>query len=142
MPLRFRKAGLLPKLEDQISTGRGITVSLPFPTFLKIELTLPLVLRSLAEGRIKWAFWPPETKATSMSHDTGIWLSSMVGDEEETWDDISSSSGSEEPDVIRTISDQEPNGSAEEGESEVLTTFSRFKVLALEDTQIESIGYS
>lgn len=77
-----------------------------------------------------------------MSHDTGIWLSSMVGDEEETWDDISSSSGSEEPDVIRTISDQEPNGSAEEGESEVLTTFSRFKVLALEDTQIESIGYS
>lgn len=52
------------------------------------------ILRALAEGRIKWAFWPPgRPSPTLVAHQQsgqGIWIRNDEGEEEEYDDDVDS----------------------------------------------------
>ncbi|KAF8514634.1 P-loop containing nucleoside triphosphate hydrolase protein [Hysterangium stoloniferum] len=59
------------------------------------------LLRFLAEGKIRWAFWPPDTPLMeNIMHGHGIWLGIPIEDngivEEDGVSDASSESGSEE----------------------------------------------
>lgn len=63
------------------------------------------VLRALAEGRLRWAFWPPGTDAqTVRAHqgaepDAGIWIPRADADAESDWDaDELSERGDEDED--------------------------------------------
>jgi hypothetical protein len=75
-----------------------------------------LVLRALAEGRIRWAFWPPETPLADIHvhqpADAGIWIRNPEGEE---YDDDGVESGAEEQ---REHSGEETEGSEDEEDSE------------------------
>lgn len=53
---------------------------------------LCVVLRALAEAKIKWAFWPPGVSLPAEDHreKLGIWLGDAVEDEDQNGSDVES----------------------------------------------------
>ena len=105
------------------------------------------VLRALAEGRVRWGFWPPGTDTSVLSEaGDGIWISSgddaagvdseSDGEEEggeQYRDSEPDEGGSQEGD----FPDEEEEGEEDE-ESSKASFGGRFGALALEDTVPES----
>jgi nucleosome binding factor SPN SPT16 subunit len=101
------------------------------------------VLRILAEGRVKWAFWPPGYQVRSGDTNQGIWLNSgaVAEDEDEDEEDEESEEESEEEDEaeqgIEDGSETEDNGEEESEEGPMSIGIAagggRFGVLALAD---------
>lgn len=104
------------------------------------------VLRALAEGRIRWGFWPPETDPSTLSESgDGIWIqggdgaagvdSESDGEEEAEEDQVSESGeeGDEEGGEGYDLSDSE-----EEEESNETGFGGRFGALTLEDAGADS----
>jgi hypothetical protein len=97
-----------------------------------------IVLRALAEAKIRWAFWPPNVP---LPHDLreglGIWLGDLVEDEEDDDEDYrSDSSSSADEDTAQTSS-----ATSEEAEVEKKTTnltgtgTGRFGALSIEENE-------
>lgn len=105
------------------------------------------VLRGLAEGRIRWAFWPPGTDPSIPGEaGDGIWISTdgdaaehdleSDGEEEGVEQDRASESdeeGSERDDLL----DEEEEEEGEEEESNEAGIGGRFGALALEGVSTE-----
>jgi hypothetical protein len=97
---------------------------------------LCLVLRTLADGKIRWAFWPPDTPLmeNKIRDGHGIWLGSPAEDDRsdpELSDEGSESDSEEEGDASEAASDSE--GISEESESPTVAMRGRFSALDLED---------
>ncbi|KAF8913137.1 hypothetical protein CPB84DRAFT_1760427 [Gymnopilus junonius] len=99
------------------------------------------ILRSLAEGRIKWAFWPPDMSAEQISAENGgiqgngIWVpqSSPVDDESEP---ESLPESDAEENVQRTDTTEEVVESSEdEGNATGIVDGGRFGALAINDDE-------
>ena len=92
------------------------------------------VLRWIAEGKIRWAFWPPDADLTGKEAN-GIWIPHP------THDDDDSDLQSEEDDHPKVKSD-ESSGSEEESSSEEaegvdvqVAGIGRYEALSLNDGQ-------
>ena len=105
------------------------------------------VLRALAEGRVRWAFWPPGTDPSKFSETgDGIWIrhddgdgvvnSESEGEEEMEEDDIGSESGEEASGEEGFLDEEEEEEEAEESNDRRIV--GRFGALALEDAVTES----
>jgi len=99
------------------------------------------ILRALAEGKIKWAFWPPGS-SDAEGTENGIWIS---GDEAEDDSDQESEedgnirrAGSDDGELKSDVSDSESLNDGEEKDG--VTIGGRFGALALEEAQEESIS--
>ena len=96
----------------------------------------------MAEGRVRWAFWAPDTDPSTLSEaEDGIWIqgddtagvdSESDGEEEVEQDRASESDeeGSEGDDLLDEEEEEEDDGGASFG--------GRFGALALEDAGAES----
>jgi hypothetical protein len=88
---------------------------------LKVWIILPyVVLRALAEGKIRWAFWPPgmSLPADHLREGLGIWLGNEVRDEED--DDYSEVESTRSVSTEDTEDDAGTTSEEEEGELEEL----------------------
>ncbi|GJJ08596.1 hypothetical protein Clacol_002815 [Clathrus columnatus] len=96
------------------------------------------ILRSLAEGRIRWAFWPPEAEGVPITRDSGIWLGGGVveveGEEEEEEENDSAGDN----DFDSSLSNDTELNEDSEG-MEITLTSGRFEVLALNSIPDEVI---
>ena len=79
-----------------------------------MSLISKLVLRAVAESRIRWAFWPPDTDVSSMAGDPGdgIWIPRATGVDDDTEYE------SEEDESESSAHSQEMSGSEPQSESE------------------------
>jgi len=94
----------------------------------------------LAEGRVRWAFWAPDTNPSTLSETgDGIWIQ---GEDAAGVD--SESDGEEEEEEQDRVSESDEGGgegddlSDEEDEDEGTSLGGRFGALALEDAGAES----
>jgi hypothetical protein len=100
---------------------------------------LEIVLRALAEGKVRWAFWAPDTDPSTLSDaGDGIWI--RGGDDPAGADSESDGEqeGAEEGRV--SGSDEEGDDVSDEEEEEALDGGGfggRFGALALEDAGVE-----
>ncbi|TFY70544.1 hypothetical protein EVG20_g2451 [Dentipellis fragilis] len=88
------------------------------------------ILRMLAEGRIKWAFWPPDTEPAVVEDTTsrGIWIPADIGDSDPSHSD------DEEPE--EQTRDSEEDGNENErvvGEWGDTKAASRFALLQVDE---------
>ena len=104
--------------------------------FIGCTTCLPLykVLRCIAEGKIGWAFWPPDTDLIG-EEANGIWIPHATRD-----DDDSDLQSEEEDDPRPKIISDESSGSEESGseaeEDDVhVVGIGRFGALGLNDEQ-------
>jgi hypothetical protein len=103
------------------------------------SFVLPLfpyqVLRALAEGKIKWAFWPPGADEREIS-ENGIWISGNAEAE-----DASDTEDEEEAEAISGDEELESDDSGQSSEDEKDTANSatliggRFDALVLEESR-------
>lgn len=90
----------------------------------------PLVLRAIAEGRIPWAFWPPETDIAAINSDyegLGIWL----GTQDDDFDDSASDSQSDGTVASLETSASGSETSFEEAGSESDASLGQVRTIAL-----------
>lgn len=99
------------------------------------------VLRMIAEGRVRWAFWPPGTdpKDLNGAAGTGIWI---PHDDNDTWDERESEEEEDDGKLRHPASDSGEEGSDDESEEhdEELTTTavgSRFGALHISSDTTE-----
>jgi len=103
------------------------------------------VLRALAEGRVRWAFWPPGTDLSMVGGaGDGIWISDgddTVGvySESDGEEEVEGDHGSESDEKDSQESDypDEEGEEEEEAESNEASVGGRFGALALEDAASE-----
>ncbi|OCH94706.1 P-loop containing nucleoside triphosphate hydrolase protein [Obba rivulosa] len=100
------------------------------------------ILRALAEGRVRWAFWPPGTPLEVVSahqeDGCGIWIAQDI-DEADTDSD-------EEPDTLHepesetegSVHGDDDESDEDKDEYAVKPSASRFSALSLDDTGVES----
>lgn len=110
---------------------------------LIISLAQSVVLRTLAEGRIFWAFWPPDTDITANQEVTdtaGIWIPAS-GDADE-WDEeleddtdteYDTYDGSESHDSDEMLGEYKGEESDEKEKSASSSGHGRFALLFVED---------
>lgn len=85
---------------------------------------LCVVLRALAEAKIKWAFWPPGVSLPAEDHreELGIWLGNAVeGEEDENCSDfesIGTLSSEEDAEKETSVTSEEVERELEEEEEE------------------------
>lgn len=105
------------------------------------------VLRSLAEGRILWAFWPPDTPQSALDisavQGVGIWIPQGIVDDQDHFaddqdfeDDSDDETAAEELDDESSGSDDDATVSPESDAGEhvkVKAAGSRFSALAIEE---------
>ena len=130
------------------------------PVSLAPPLPIPItVLRALAEGRIRWAFWPPGTDPQTISKHqgtagAGIWIahdSGEDGHEDSDYDSDEDEAHAGRPAGSEDEAPSSPDGSEEEAEEgdeeveveapatgaglgrEVVATGGRFGALVLDD---------
>lgn len=98
----------------------------------------------MGEGRVRWAFWPPETDPSILSEaGDGIWISSdddaagvdleSDGEEEEVEQDRASESDGGDGEIDEEVEDE-----GEDEDEEGPSIGGRFGALALEDGVTES----
>jgi hypothetical protein len=98
-------------------------------------LTVRPVLRALAEGKIAWAFWPPDVEERFIRDEqhepgAGIWI---PGDSELD-DDVDTSepeSLTEEKSEVDSVNDEVPSESDSDQEGSIPTGLGRFGALAI-----------
>ena len=93
------------------------------------------MLRALAEGRVKWAFWPPGYLGHSGDTNKGIWINSGATEES---DEDDSEADDEADQEVEDGSGSEDNGVEEESEEEfvgigIAAGGGRFGALTLAD---------
>ena len=98
------------------------------------------MLRTLTEGRVKWAFWPPGYQVCSEDTNQGIWLDTGTA---EGSDDEDSEVEDESEQEMEDGSETEDDGAEEnsEGESKsigIAAGGGRFSALALTDGDVDS----
>ncbi|KAG6910522.1 hypothetical protein DXG01_009941 [Tephrocybe rancida] len=105
------------------------------------------ILRAMAEGKVGWAFWPPETAATTITaitegQGTGIWIPRATVVEDETdndsGDDDSDPDQDENPVVLDSpdeVTDEETSDDEEEYAGSSVLGVSRFGALAIEEEE-------
>ena len=97
------------------------------------------VLRTLAEGRVKWAFWPPGYQVRSEDTKQGIWLNSGTAEGSDEEDSELEDESEQETEVG---SDTEDDIGGEESEEEstgigIAAGVGRFSALALADSDVD-----
>lgn len=104
-----------------------------------------LVLRALAEGRIRWAFWPPGTNARVVEQHqggvegAGIWVPDSSGADHDivaVSDDEITAPSSEERNGSDTTEDESEEEAVELTPALVGGAPSRFAALSLEDEDL------
>lgn len=91
------------------------------------------MLRTLAEGRVRWAFWPPGYPTRSEDTNQGIWIDSGATEDS---DEDDSEVDDEAEQEAEDGSGSEDNGVEEESEGEfsgIDIAGGRFGALALAD---------
>lgn len=99
-------------------------------------------MRTLAEGRVKWSFWPPGYQVHSEDAKQGIWLNSGTAegsDEEDS--EVEDESEEETEDGSGSADDRAEEESGEESEEEstgigIAAGAGRFGALALADGDV------
>lgn len=121
---------------SRLSYSRTITEFLKIFTFL--------VLRSLAEGKVGWAFWPPGTPDEKITAEreqeaTGLWIprATIVEEEsEEESDEVESDCGEEDGGHINKdieeVNDDEDDSDIGDDDGN-LASVSRFSALVIDD---------
>lgn len=122
-----------------------------FPYIQIHALILLLVLRALAEGKIRWGFWPPDIDISAIREHmpegekgNGIWirpLGDVMDDDWEIESDFESEDGREDKDMRDRESEVEDEEDEEESEEEegsnVAATSGRFGALLLNEDEDE-----
>jgi hypothetical protein len=92
------------------------------------------VLRTLAEGRVKWAFWPPGHQAHPVDATWGIWLQSGTAEDSEEDSDVEDEAEQEDENGSETEDSREEDGTEQESTSITIARGGgRFGPLALAD---------
>ena len=110
---------------------------------------LETVLRALAEGGVRWAFWPPGTDASKLSETgDGIWNrrdddeacvnSGSDGEEEEEEEEMEHDRISESGEASEGEEFTDEEAEIEEEEAKGATIGGRFGALAVEDSVTQS----
>jgi hypothetical protein len=96
-------------------------------------------MRTLAEGRVRWAFWPPGYQVRSEDTHQGIWLN--IGTAEDS-DDEDSEVEDESEQEMEDGSETEDDSAEENSEEEptgigISASGGRFSALALADGDVD-----
>jgi hypothetical protein len=122
------KDGSLPRLDAPISIVLEMLVRLPLHSQLIFsDVGVGAVLRGVAEGRVAWAFWPPDMEVSLDSKESsdgmGIWIPRPEDDaagsdeeSEEEEDDEVADNKEETPEV----SENDDSGTESESDSAAL----------------------
>jgi hypothetical protein len=98
-------------------------------------------MRLLADGKIRWCFWPPNAESLQDRQELGIWIGDFMPDVVETEDDYSDHELTHETTAGETITEEdeededEDEESEDEGPSAQATSF--FAALDVEDDDEE-----
>ncbi len=76
---------------------------------------LAVVLRILAESRVAWAFWPPETDSTRLSASRGVWIPRPEADNHDQEEEESSNEEVDANLELNSEPEDSDEGSDEEG---------------------------
>jgi hypothetical protein len=102
------------------------------------------VLRTLAEGRIGWAFWPPGTEVSTIKmHSqlgTGIWTPHIAMKDEEPEGESEDEESEEEEAELLTESEGITNDEGSGGSSALVSTAGRFGALSLDGANSSDDG--
>jgi len=103
------------------------------------------ILRALAEGRIRWAFWPPGTPTEVVSahqeEGCGIWIAQEIDETEEDTDEEYPARDGWESEVEDSEPSLDEDADEDEDEDAILTKSGvggRFSALSLDDTVLAS----
>ena len=115
-----------------------------------VDIIFFLVLRAVAEGRIGWAFWPPDTDPKEIkscgSPEQGIWIprSDRADDESDSESEHGDRSSSHETDSEESEDgeEDEAESSDEEEVAAKLAGAGRFGALSLNDGEDDDSGES
>lgn len=126
--------------------NRAGNSSKPSSKFLEVRsnsLAVPSVLRALAEGKLRWAFWPPDFDVAAVEaqqgEGMGIWMPHAVdaedSDEDSADGDDAHRQTDDSNDPINEESGSDGEISVSEGDTNVRLTsgVGRFGALALDD---------
>lgn len=98
-------------------------------------------MRLLADGKIRWCFWPPNAENLQERQDLGIWIGDFMPDVVET-EDYSDHEHAQETTAGETITEEDDDEEEEEDESDEsaagqATSF--FAALDVEDDDEEDV---
>jgi hypothetical protein len=102
------------------------------------------VLRAVAEGKVRWAFWPPDMDVSSMDGEqgNGIWIPHVADGDDESEFESEDEAGEESVHSEETSESEENPASEDEGQGDdevavQVTRMGRFGALTLDDGVVE-----